>query len=59
MYAYMNQIYVGTWTEGSNRQLYPVSGIAYMTSPPADLAAALRDPFQVVFYVGFVLSACR
>ena len=50
---------MGSWQQSqANGQFIPTSGLAYLISPPISIAAVLADPFQCLFYISFVLSAC-
>lgn len=51
---------LGKWqeVEGSPVQKIPVGGIAYYISSPHSFAEILYDPFHVVFYLVFILTAC-
>ena len=49
---------IGTWKEGRNGQLYPISGLAHLTTPPNSFLSMCEDPLQALFYVTFVLAAC-
>jgi len=51
----------GRWREvegGLGTQMYPVGGLVYYLSPPANLADILSDPVHAIIYITFILTAC-
>mmetsp|Transcript_16101 Transcript_16101/g.30342 ORF Transcript_16101/g.30342 Transcript_16101/m.30342 type:complete len:477 (-) Transcript_16101:243-1673(-) len=63
VYAKMGSIplvrLLGVWEEyGDGAGSKPVSGLAYLLSPPATLWELAADPLRALFYLSFVLSSC-
>lgn len=51
---------LGVWQEaehGSGQKI-PVSGLAYLVSPPTSFAQVLEDPLHAIVYLVFVLAVC-
>jgi protein transport protein SEC61 subunit alpha len=50
---------IGRWvTFRDSNQMYPVGGLAYYISRPANMRAVLEDPIRAVVYLTFILGAC-
>jgi protein transport protein SEC61 subunit alpha len=50
---------IGRWvTFRDSQQMYPVGGLAYYISRPANMRAVLEDPIRAVIYLTFILGAC-
>ncbi|KAL7129826.1 hypothetical protein ABFS83_13G093800 [Erythranthe nasuta] len=50
---------LGKWQESQySGQSVPIGGLAYYITAPSSLAEMAADPFQAVFYIVFMLTAC-
>lgn len=48
----------GVWEEVDGK-LIPTGGMAHYISPPHTVLNLITDPFHTLFYLVFVLSACK
>mmetsp|Transcript_16061 Transcript_16061/g.36885 ORF Transcript_16061/g.36885 Transcript_16061/m.36885 type:complete len:485 (+) Transcript_16061:42-1496(+) len=50
--------FLGTWPEDAQGNSRPTGGLAYYISPPSSLSSIFVDPFQVLFYISFIVVSC-
>lgn len=49
---------IGVWSDPSQKQSQPISGLVYYLSPPVSLQDLLRDPVHGITYLFLILSSC-